>query len=179
MDDSVRKNSIDKLCDGALQLLKQDGQDRNQQQCCERARSWSLDSYSTIATADVTRDFSEQEHSFCIIPSVIWEGNTPVEINVPSFPLSRATNKLLQQHKTKTHDDYCYSTPIDLDLMDDYYKYENSQETTGSQFSKDDSFLTEEDESAKPLIRSKVCRNPSGGLEEPLQLPERFTQFEI
>ena len=171
-----------------------------------RARSWSLDSFSTITTADETRDISVQDRSVC--SSVVWEGDTPVEINVPSF--SSNNNLLGHSHHSRRHGSgsghFCgdffweepmlpsrgkpshntivtQSTPIDLDLMDDYYKYERNggnrdpSQTPPSTPSKMD--LDEDDGMPPPPPRKAPGRNSSGGLEGLAQLPERFTRFEI
>jgi hypothetical protein len=88
-----------------------------------RARSWSLDSYSTITTADETEDVSVHDHR-SVSSSVKWENGSPVELYIPTCAslAGRINNSIIQRNSTTPEDQY--STPIDLDLMDDYYNYE-------------------------------------------------------
>jgi hypothetical protein len=173
-----------------------------------RARSWSLDSYSTISTADETRDISAQDRSVC--SSVVWEGDTPIEINVPFFSRNILRPSQHSRQHTSSHffgDCLCeesmqrtrgrkshisQSTPIDLDIMDDYYNYEwnhgksVSNQTSAPQpiksYDDDDDDDDDDEKISRPLThltRKAPGRNSSGGLECLAHLPERFTRFEI
>lgn len=180
-------NKMDGVVCGRAQqrsYLDQIGPEKRYHRSC-RAGSWSLDSYSTITTADETRDFSEQQElSVHSSASVVWEGNTPVEVSVPSCPFLNDPSSRLPQSflDLPTKENNAYSTPIDLDLMDDYYKYESIQNTTEYPYPTPKFEIEKNqmnDERPRPLVRNKICRNSSGGLEGLAHLPERCTRFEV
>jgi hypothetical protein len=97
-----------------------------------RARFWSLDSCSTITTEDETRDVSVPEHQSVSSP-VVWEGGNPVELSLPT--VATACNCLGKTVQNEPEDPIMYSTPIDLDIMYDYYQYEQNTKDVENSYS--------------------------------------------
>jgi hypothetical protein len=178
MDAPVTANVRD-TCEGKRDQCGH--QEHHQRHRSVRARSWSLGSYSTITTVDETSDFSKQEQSICSTPSIFWGGGAPLEVNVPSIALvTTRTSSTSHQHvrgmanqsKYRT-----YSTPIDLDLMEDYYEYKKPQKKTDTGEAKS-SFVSGE-EFCLPSMRNTNWCNSSGGPELRTHLPQRLRRFEI
>jgi hypothetical protein len=162
------------------QLTKNGNKEQNKHHRSRRGRSWSFGSYSTITTVDETRDLSQHEQSASTTPSVLWGGGAPLEVNVPTIALvTKKTSSVFHHFGEMTNQSQCktHSTPIDLDLMEDYYEYENSQNKTDTDEAK--TFLVTREESYRPLIQNKNWLDPCREPEDQVQLPVRFTRFEI
>lgn len=123
------------------------------------ARSRSQDSFSTITTAAETPDGNSKE------VSIIWEGKLPAEVSVPKYAKPLGCGRFQKPRYIPE--------PSCLDEEDDDDDKDQRKDDDDSQLN--NSFRRK---SLNP-IRVALHRSPSGGLDNYLCAPPRFTRFEI